>query len=114
MKINTSTKITNLVGDEFTTVKDGKEQKLLLGDVLFGALNNASGIELKISWALMPQLAKENTDVILDDAQKQALIKAVEQASQLPQNVRYNLVVYGRVLDILSGVELTPNAKGKK
>lgn len=102
------------MGDEFTTIKDGKESKLLLGDVLFGALNNASGIELKISWALMPQLAKDNNEITIDDAQKQALIKAIEQASQLPQSVRYNLVVYGRVLDILNGIDSLPKTKGKK
>lgn len=102
------------MGDEFTTVKDGKEQKLLLGDVLFGALNSASGIELKISWALMPQLAKDNEDIILDDAQKQALIKSIEQASQLPQGTRYSIVVYGRILDILNGVDVAPKTKGKK
>lgn len=114
MKINTSTKIKNLVGDEFTTIKDGKETKLLLGDVLFGALNNANGVELKISWALLPQLAKDNNEIVLDDSQKQALIKSLEQAAQLPQSVRYNLVVYGRAMDILNGVVDVPKTKGKK
>lgn len=102
------------MGDEFTTIKDGKETKLLLGDVLFGALNNATGVELKISWALMPQLAKDNNEVTLDDAQKQALIKSLEQAAQLPQGTRYNLIVYGRAMDILNGIYAMPKAKGKK
>lgn len=114
MKINTSTKIKNLVGDEFTTIKDGKEQKLLLGDVLFGALNNATGIELKISWALMPKLAQNDLDITLDEDQKRALIKALEQAAQLPQNLRYNLIVYGRAMDLINGVEDLPKTKGKK
>ena len=114
MKINTSTKIKNLIGDEFTTIKDGKETKLLLGDVLFGALNNANGIELKVSWALLPQLAINNNDIVLDENQKQALIKALEQAAQLPQGARYNLIVYGRAMDILNGVNDVPKTKGKK
>lgn len=114
MKINTNTKIKNLVGEDFTTIKDGKEQKLLLGDILFGALNNATGIELKISWALMPKLALENEEITLDDEQKKALIKALEQAAQLPQNLRYNLIVYGRAMDLINGVADVPTKKGKK
>lgn len=115
MKINTNTKIKNLLGEDFTIIKGGKETKLLLGDILFASLNNATGIELKISWALMPQLALENQEITIDDEQKKALIKALEQSAQLPQSARYNLVVYGRVLDILNGVvEKAPEKRGKK
>lgn len=115
MKINTNTKIKNLVGEEFETTKGGKVQKLTLGDVLFGALNNATGIELKISWALLPKLALDNEEITLEDDQKKALIKAIDQTAQLPQGSRYNLVVYGRVLDILNGkVEEVVETKKKK
>jgi len=114
MKIKTNTKIKNLIGEDFTTVKNNKETKLTLGDVLFAALNNARGVELKISWALLPKLALDNEEIELDDDQKKALINAVEQSAQMPVDTRFNLVVYGRVLDILNGVDDGPKANGKK
>lgn len=114
MKINTNTKIKNLEGKEFTIIKAGKEEKMTLGDVLFAALNSATGIELKISWSLLPDLAQENKEIILDEAKKEALSKALQQAAELPYTQRYNLVVYGRVLDLINGVEDGPKTKGKK
>jgi len=113
MKINTNTKIKNLIGENFTIIKDHKETELLLGDVLFSALSNSTGVELKISWALLPKLAQENEDILLDDQQKNALIRALEQMAQLPQSQRYNLIVYGRCLDILNG-KVEETKKGKK
>lgn len=115
MKINTNTKIKNLVGEDFKTIKDGKEATLILGDVLFGALTNASNIELKISWALLPKLALEDEEITLTDEQQKALIASVEQAAKLPSDQRFGLIVYGRTLDILNGVvEKAPEKKGKK
>lgn len=113
IKINTNTKIKNLAGDEFTILKNKKEEKLTVGDVLFATLNNARGIELKISWALLPKLALSNEDIELDEEQQKALIKSVEQSAELPQDARFNLVVYGRVLDILNGVSDTKSGKKK-
>lgn len=104
MKINTNTKIKNLVGEDFKTVKDKKETFLTLGDVLFGSLSNASGIDLKISWGLLPKLALENEEITLSDEQKKALISAIEQAGKLPADQRFGLIIYGRTLDILNGV----------
>lgn len=114
MKINTNTKIKNLEGNEFTMIKGGKEEKMTLGDVLFGALNSATGVELKISWSLLPQLAQENKEIILDEPQQKALTKALEQAAELPYTQRYNLVVYGKALDLINGVDDVPTKKGKK
>jgi hypothetical protein len=113
MKINTNTKIKNLVGEEFAIIKDGKESKLLLGDVLFSALSNSTGVELKISWALLPKLALEDEDILLEDQQKNALVRSLEQMAQLPQSQRYNLIVYGRCLDILNN-KVEETKKGKK
>jgi hypothetical protein len=113
MKINTNTKIKNLIGEDFKTIKDEKEALLTLGDVLFGTLTNASGVELKISWALLPKLALENEEIELNDEQKTALITSVEQAAKLPSDRRYGLVVYGRTLDILNG-KVEETKKGKK
>lgn len=111
MKIKTNTIIKNLEGKDYTTVKGGKEEKLTLGDVLFGSLNNATGIELKVSWALLPLLASDNKEIELSSEQTDALIRSIEQAARLPGEQRYNLVVYGKVLDILNGVVENPKKK---
>lgn len=103
MKINTNTIITNLEGESYLfPKKNNPKAELTLGDVLFASLNTADEIELQVSWDLLPQLAKKDNEINLTQENINVLIDAVKQAAKRPQ--RFNLIAYGKVLDILNSV----------
>ncbi len=115
IKINTNTIIKNLENKPLILSKDGdKETYLTVGDVLFSALGAGEGIELKASWALMPKLALPDNEIKLTDDDVKTLKNVVEQAAKRPVTARYNLIAYGKVMDILEGkVEKEEDATAK-
>lgn len=102
MKINTNTIINNLKNEPFTVKKDGQEIGLTVGDVLFAELSSATGIPLKTSWKLLPELAKENNEFEITEEEKKTLLKVVQDAAEKPVEGRFNLVIYGRLMELLS------------
>lgn len=102
MKINTNTSLLNLKNEEFTVKKDGKEVCLTVGDVLFAEMSAATGIPLKISWKLLPELAKEHNEFEINEEEKKVLLKVVQAAAEKPVEERFNLVIYGRLLELLA------------
>jgi hypothetical protein len=102
MKINTNTIIKNLKGEAFQNQKNGKDVDLTVGDVLFAELNSASGVPLKTSWRLLPALAKENNKIELSEEDKNILLKIISESAEKPAGERFNLVIYGRIMEILS------------
>lgn len=104
MKINTNTIIKNLAGEAYLfPKKSNPKAELTLGDLLFASLNTADEIELQVSWELLPQLAKPNNEIDLTEENKKVLLDAIRQAAKRSQ--RFNLVAYGKAMDILNGVE---------
>lgn len=101
MKINTNTIINNFKNEPFTIKKDGKDVELTVGDVLFAELSAAAGVPLKTSWKLLPELAKENNEFEISEDEKKTLLKVVENSAQKSAEERFNLIVYGRLLEIL-------------
>lgn len=102
MKINTNTIINNLKNEPFTIKKDGTDVSLTVGDVLFAELSAASGVPLKTSWKLLPELAKENNEFEVTEDEKKTLLKVIQDSAEKPAEGRFNLVIYGRLMEILS------------
>jgi hypothetical protein len=107
--INTNTKIKNLEGSFFKKEnRDGTKADLSVGDVIVNEINRASGLELKITWNLMSLFSKDSTDVVLNPEQVATIKKVLEDAAVRPFDDRYNITIYGRIVDYLENPEAIP------
>jgi hypothetical protein len=101
IKINTSAQILNLQDLPFMTRSGDKDVPVTVGDVLFTELSAQNDVPLRMSWKLLPQFAKEDTDIEISTDDANILIKMIEKAATRPVDQRLNLVIYGRVLEML-------------